>query len=371
MSRSTHSIRWSSLVKWFQARHSVAGHEASLSLSPDALQLIKSKMAGHKRLKPYPQLRFLLPPLLVYLFGSLLFEISVDPAISILQKLLAVVKVEAVPDLQHLLIELKARNVWLAAALLNIVIPVVAIIVSITTIRVYVKGWKLAWTVIIGAFLCAGNLGYMLYSARAQNALYEFIFGFTYKMLIRSEMFSDVFLLHVYIIILIINVLASITPIFLLLAVCATLHLPAGPRKVDPVQLDLRMRRLKEIINIGSAFLVFGILHMSMWLNWTASLVSNPALRSKIAGVAWSISTYWGVAFTLVLTMAYVPSTVYLQNRARELVTKGKMAMEANAAEKWLNEHGFSFTFNNQLFQCLSILAPILAAPISSALKLS
>ena len=275
------------------------------------------------------------------------------------------------PDLQHLLTELKARNVWLASALLNIVIPVVSIIVSIMTIRVYVKGWKLAWTVIIGTFLCVGNLGYMLYSARTQNALYEFIFGFTYKMLMRSEMFSDVFLLHVYIIILIINVLASITPIFLLLAVCATLHLPAGPGKVDPMQLALRMRRLKEVINIASAFLVFGILHMSMWLNWTASLVSNPALKSKIAGVAWSISTYWGVAFTLVLTMAYVPSTVYLQNRARELVTKGKMAMETNEAEKWLNEHGFSFTLGNQLLQCVSILAPILAAPISSALKLS
>jgi hypothetical protein len=316
-------------------------------------------------------LRFLLPPLLVYLFASFLFELSVDPAISILQKLLAVVKVEGASDLQHLLTELKARYVWLASALLNIVIPVLSIIVSIMTIRVYVKGWKLAWTVIIGTLICVGNLGYVLYSAIAQNALYELIFGFTYKMLMRSEMFSDVFLLHVYIIILIINVLASITPIFLLLAVCATLHLPAGPGKVDPTQLALRMRRLKEVINIASAFLVFGILHMSMWLNWTASLVSNPVLKSKIAGVAWSFSAYWGVAFTLILTMAYVPATIYLQNRARELVTKGKMAPETDEAEKWLNEHGFSFTLGNQLLQCVSILAPILAAPISSALKLS
>jgi hypothetical protein len=328
-------------------------------------------MADYQKFKPYPELRFLLAPLLVYFFASFLFELSVDPAISILQKLLVVVKVEAVPDLQHLLIELKARYVWLASALLTIVMPVVSIIFSIMTIKVFVKGWKLAWTAIVGTLLCVGNLGYVLYSAQTKNALYELIFGFTYKMLLRSEMFSDVFLLHVYIIILIINVLASITPIFLLLAVCATLHLPAGQRKVDPMQLDLRMRRLKEVINIGSAFLVFGILHMSMWLNWTASLVSNPALRSKIAGVAWSFSAYWGVAFTLVLTMTYVPATVYLQNRARELVTKGKMAKETNEAEKWLNEHGFSFTFGNQLLQCVSILAPILAAPISSALKLS
>ena len=57
--------------------------------------MIKSSMASYQKFKPYPELRFLLPPLLVYLFASLLFEISVDPAISILQKLLAVVKVEA------------------------------------------------------------------------------------------------------------------------------------------------------------------------------------------------------------------------------------------------------------------------------------
>ena len=74
-------------------------------------------MASYQKFKPYPELRFLLPPLLVYLFASFLFELSVDPAISILQKLLAVVKVEGASDLQHLLTELKARYVWLASAL--------------------------------------------------------------------------------------------------------------------------------------------------------------------------------------------------------------------------------------------------------------
>jgi hypothetical protein len=370
MSRSTHSFRLFSLVEWFQARHSAAGHGASFSLSPEALQLIKSKTAGHKRLKPYPQLQFLLPPLLVYLFASLLFEISVDPAIPILQKLSAVVKNEATPDLPHLLIELKARYVWLASALLNIVIPVMSIIISIATIKLYLKRWQLAWTIVIGTILCVGNVAYLLYGAQVNNALYELIFGFTYKMLVRSEMFSDLFLLHVYIIILIINILASVTPIILLLAVCATLHLPAAPCNMDPAYLAKRMRRLKEIINVGSAFLVFGVLHMSMWLNWTASLVNDPALRSKIAGVAWSFSAYWGVAFTLVLTVTYVPSTVYLQNQALRQITRGKKAMEPKEAEQWLNEHGFSFTLSNQLTQCISILAPILAAPISSALKL-
>lgn len=328
-------------------------------------------MAGLKKYKPYRELLYLLPPLLVYLFASFLFELSVDPAVSVTQKLVTVVKANATPDLPHLLVELKARYVWLASALLNIVIPIVSIIISIITIKLYLKRWQLVWTIVIGAIVCIGNVGYMLYGAQVKNALYELIFGFTYKMLIRSEMFSDVFLLHVYIIILVINILASVTPVILLLAVCATLHLPAVPCHMDPAYLAKRMRRLKEIVNAGSAFLVFGILHMSMWLNWTASLVDDPALRSKIAGVAWSISAYWGVAFTLVLTVTYVPSTVYLQNQALKQITRGKKAMAPKEAEQWLNEHGFSFTLSNQLTQCVSILAPILAAPISSALKLS
>jgi hypothetical protein len=326
-------------------------------------------MAGLKKYKPYRELLYLLPPLLVYIFGSFLFELSVDPAVSIIQNLVAVVKANATPDLPLLLTELKARYVWLASALLNIVIPVLSIILSILTIKLYLKRWQLVWTIVIGTILSVGNIAYMLYGAHVKNALYELIFGFTYKMLIKSAMFSPAFLLHVYIIILTINILASVTPIILLLAVCATLHFPAAPCNMDPAYLAKRMRRLKEIINVGSAFLVFGILHMSMWLNWTASLVADPALRLKIAGLAWSISAYWGVAFTLVLTVTYVPSTVYLQNQALQQITSGKRAMEPKEAEEWLNEHGFSFTLSNQLTQCVSILAPILAAPISSMLK--
>ena len=327
-------------------------------------------MAGLKKCKPHRELLYLAPPLLVYLFASFLFELSViDPAVSIINKLAPVVKANATLDLPHVLTELKARYMWLASALLNIVIPVMSIIIAILTIKLYLKRWQLAWTIIIGTILCVGNIGYMLYGAQVENALYELVFGFTYKMLIQSEMFSNVFLLHVYIIILIINILASITPIILLLAVCATLRLPTVPCKLHPDYLAKRMRRLKEIINVGSAFLVFGILHMSMWLNWTASLVKDPALSSKIAGVAWSISAYWGVAFTLVLAATYVPSTVYLQNQTVKQITRGKTAMSPKEADQWLNEHGFSFTLSNQLTQCISIMAPILAAPISSILK--
>jgi hypothetical protein len=327
-------------------------------------------MVGLIKFKPHRELFYLLPPLLVYLFASFLFELSViNPTVSVVEKLATVVKANTAPNLPYILTELKARYMWLASALLNIIIPVMSIIIAILTIKLYLKRWQLGWTIVVGTILCVGNIGYMLYSAQVKNAFYELIFGFTYKMLIQSAMFSNAFLLHVYIIILIINILASITPIILLLAVCATLRLPTVPCRLHPEYLAKRMRRLKEIVNVGSAFLVFGILHMSMWLNWTASLVEDPALSSKIAGVAWSITAYWGVAFTLVLAATYVPSTVHLQNQVMKQITRGKNAMSPKEADQWLNELGFSFTLSNQLTQCISIMAPILAAPITSILK--
>ncbi|MFZ5447466.1 MAG: hypothetical protein ACOZFS_02360 [Thermodesulfobacteriota bacterium] len=279
-------------------------------------------------------------------------------------------KTGATSDLNQVLIETKAKYIWLASAILNIVIPTIAIIFSIITIKIYLKGIKLTWTIVIGTILCLGNLAFLHYNAKMETALYDLVYGFTYNMLVQSKLFSQIFLLHIRAIMLTINILAAITPLFLLLAVCATLALPASTSENhDPMELVLRMRRLKEVVNIGSAFLVFGVLHMNMWLNWSASLFQDAALSSKVSGVAWSISTYWGVTFTLILTVTYVPASAYLQNKARAELTRGEMAKELNEVESWLNDNGFSFTFSNQLFQSISILAPFLAAPISNALK--
>ena len=332
--------------------------------------MITTGLSNHKHLTPYPQLLFLLAPLLIYFAGSLLFELSVDPAYPIVNKLMEVAKAVAAPDLKQVLIEIKARYIWLASAILNIVIPAIAIIFSITTIKSYLKGIKLTWTIIVGAILCLGNLAFLHYNAQSETALYDLVYGFTYKMLVQSKLFSQIFLLHIHAIILTINILAAITPIFLLLAVCATLALPPlAPENHDPMELVFRMRRLKEVINIASAFLVFGVLHMNMWLNWSASLFQDAALSAKVSGAAWSISTYWGVTFTLILTVTYVPASAYLQKKARAELTSGEMAKELKETESWLHEHGFSFTLSNQLLQCISILAPFLAAPISNALK--
>jgi hypothetical protein len=329
-------------------------------------------MSYYKDLKSYPQLLFLIPPFFVYILANILFELSVDPSQPLINKLIELEKFNMIFNLNNSLIELKARYIWLSTALLNIVIPILAIIVSILLIIYYLKDSKLIWTFIIAIILSLLSLAALLYSANAKNALFELVFGFTYKNLLQSGHYSQQFLLNIKIVITIINFLAAITPIFLLLAVCAILALPAIPHIIhDPNDIILRMHKLKDLVNVGSVFLVFGILHMNMWLNWTAGLVGDSKLSNYISGVAWSISTYWGVTFTLILAVTYLPASAYLQIKAREQISRGELGKESKEVDEWLKENGLTFTFSNQVIQFIAIMSPFLATPIGNILKLS
>jgi hypothetical protein len=328
-------------------------------------------MTNYKKILPYPQLLFLIPPLFVYIMANILFELSVDPLQPFINKLIELEKYRMIFNLNNSLIELKARYIWLAAAFLNIVIPIATIIISTLLIIYYLKGKKLIWTFAIGMIFCFSSLAALTYSAHAKTALFELVFGFTYNNLYQSNHYSQDFLSNIKKIIMVINFLAAITPVFLLLAGCAILALPAIPYIIhDPNDIILRMHKLKDLVNVGSVFLVFGILHMNMWLNWAAGLFGDSKLSNYVSGVAWSISTYWGVTFTLLLAVTYLPASAYLQIKAREQISRGELAKETREVEEWLKENGLSFTFSNQIIQFIAIMSPFLATPIGNILKL-
>lgn len=81
------------------------------------------------------RLVFLLPPLGFYFAAGILFEFSVDSGRPFIDQIMAITKNVGAWELQHDLAEEKARFVWLAAALLSIVVPVAAICFSIMTIH--------------------------------------------------------------------------------------------------------------------------------------------------------------------------------------------------------------------------------------------
>ena len=161
-----------------------------------------------------------------------------------MNKLMEVAKTQVPFDINQSMVELKARYIWLTSAILNIVIPIIGIILSSIFIKYYLNGIKLAWTIFYRVILCLISLSLLIYSSKTDNALYELVFGFTYKILSQTGYFSQYFLHNIKVIIVTINILAAITPMFLLLAVCATLALPAVPyMNQDPTDIVLRMHK--------------------------------------------------------------------------------------------------------------------------------
>ncbi len=315
------------------------------------------------------RLVFLLPPLLLYFAAGLLFELSVDPEKPFIDQVMLVTKDVGAWELRYSLAEVKARFVWFAAALLSIVVPIAVICFSIVTILTRIARINITRTVIIGVALCTATLTHLLYAMHTESVLYGAVFGFTYQALVHSNLFGGEFLQHVYIVVFVINVLAAVAPAFLLLAIYTTLVWNERPGEDELVALTVRMRRLKELISAGSAFLVVGIFHMGVWLKWTASLVTEPSTQEGIAGVALAISSYWGIAFSLVLIATYVPPAMFLHHRARALYMQGVDRSTLKETEQWLSDHGLSFKLNNQLPQLLTILAPFVTAPLSTTLN--
>jgi len=320
-------------------------------------------------LERFRHLRFVLPPLLLYALAVVLFEASVDPERPFTPLLLQAVQPGGVPGVAQALVELKARLAWFAAALLTIVVSVVAMLYCVVTLRRLVGRGQLIVTATIGALLGAVILGQLAFGAGQRSAMYQLVFGFTYSILAHAGIFGEEFLHKVYAIIALINVLAAIAPVFILMTTCATVASLAI--EDDPERMAVRARYLKQVTAVASVFLVVGVLHMGFWLGWTSSLTNDPGLQSRLSGVASSVSAFWGVAFTTVLIGAYVPSALYLNKRAQALLRERGQATTPAETEHWLSERGLSFKLSNQLAQCLSIVAPFLAAPLSATISFS
>lgn len=333
------------------------------------LSVMQPVAADSETLERFRHLLFLLPPLLLYVLAVVLFEASADPEKPFTPLLLKAVQAGAVPGVEQALAEIKARLAWLAAALLNIVVSLVAMIYSIVTLRRLVGPGQLIVTAVIGGLLGAGILGQLAFGAGQGSVMYQLVFGFTYSILTHAGGFGELFLQQVYVIIALINVLATSAPVFILMTTCATVASLAV--EDEPEHMVVRARHLKEAIAVASAFLVVGVLHMSVWLGWTSSITNDPGLQSGLSGVASAVSAYWGVAFTIVLIGAYVPPALYLNKRAQALLRERGHAMTPEELEQWLSERGLSFKLSNQLTQYLSIMAPFLAAPLSATMRFS
>ncbi|HVF10692.1 MAG TPA: hypothetical protein VNA16_07810, partial [Abditibacteriaceae bacterium] len=186
--------------------------------------------------------------------------------------------------------------------------------------------------------------------------------------------FGSMFLRNVNWIVSIINGFAIIAPVIAILAAGSTLVPPPAGQDRDLPYFAAQMRRLKEVLNAGSALLVAGILHMGAWLRWPAALVNDKAVQEEILNLALSISVFWGATFTLVIIAIYSPAASRLSAQALRAIKNDKeegkdKEGEAKDPYKRLNEHGLAISPAQQLPQIAAILAPLLAGPVGSLLS--
>lgn len=198
--------------------------------------------------------------------------------------------------------------------------------------------------------------------------MHEMIYGYTYRPLAESGRFSGGFLAQVSNILFAINLLAAAVPIIILFGACSTAIPAAGQAGDDPRYWAKKMAQLREIVNVGSAYLIFGILHMGIWLQWPAALIREGELQKSLTGLTHSITVYWGVAFTLLIIATYWPAAYSLHLRAEEALSKSQDALGINDSEAWLKQHKLSTTLSNQLPQLIVMLGPFFSGPLSTLL---
>lgn len=319
-------------------------------------------------LKRYGYLLAMIPPLFALYFASFLFELIVDPAIPIAEHLWSQIETQAQSTPQNVFLEASARYTWLSLALLNVITPIIACTAAIIVIRASATSYQLKIITTVGTLLCLLSVIHTLDAAQQGDAMYEMVYQFTYQSLVVSERYSEAFLSRVSSGMLVINIIAAIAPNILILAACSTISPTSEKKAFDPKFWAARMKYLKEVINYSSAYLVFGTLHMGVWLQWPAAMIHEEPLRQEVINLAHSITVYWGVCFTLMLILTYGPTAYFLHSRALEVASRNQEGQTSSECEKWLEDHHLTITLGKQLPQLIVMLAPVVAGPLSSTL---
>jgi hypothetical protein len=138
-----------------------------------------------------------------------------------------------------------------------------------------------------------------------------------------------------------------------------------------PPELARRVRLLRTLLYFGTFVLVVVSLRFASELRWADDLLrawhngpldkDDPKLKTLES--LFSVSTS-GVALTNTLTLAaiYVPAAFVLRRRASALAEEAEDTVPLRA--KWLQDHGLTLSFSEQLPRVAALLAPLLAGPI-------
>lgn len=259
-----------------------------------------------------------------------------------------------------------ARIKWIATVLLFYFAAVATTVASVQVMRESMTRGAWKCYVAVGAVLALAALAYGVYSEWARSP-YGNVFHFTFDRLKDSGRFDATHLSSFGALVNILNVLAVIVPPLVLVATCSAM----GPCRVSASELDevqTQMKRLKNMLNVCSALLVCGILHMVAWLRWPAVLVVDPNVAARIHELAASVGLFWGASYSIVIISLFVPASLILNRRAEALLANTPKGEIKEDAITWLEKRGFWASPLARVSRVGVMLAPLLAGPVGSAL---
>ena len=105
---------------------------------------------------------------------------------------------------------------------------------------------------------------------------------------------------------------------------------------------------------------------MGAWLHWPAALVAEADMHDAIFELAFGITGYWGMTYSLTAIVLFVPANQRLCAHAQMLL---EACPEIEDPKKWLQEHGFTRPPWQHLGEISVLLAPLLAVPFGHLLS--
>jgi hypothetical protein len=296
----------------------------------------------------------------------MLFETNDDTVLQIKRLLLVnVTNVMATPAL--MIAEYKARILWQCSSLLSICVYVVAIIWSCSLMFCCCRSGKQIKRIIIMGTIIVSLTLLQIIQADSGNAMYDAIFSSTFDALGASPLIAEEFHHQVHVVINLINLLAAMTPVFILVAVCSTFSIDDRDGQPDIHFIVKRINYLKQGVALGSIVLLFGIIHMVAWMQWPKALLGESAFTNPYMNFVHANSQYWGLTFTMLLLSLYIAATLALQTRVEDAV---ESLSDSASKQKWLNNNQFMVTFQKHALQLGMMLMPTLAGSFDSIFEL-
>jgi len=285
-------------------------------------------------------LAFAALPISIYVLAIVILEQGDFGSMALESKLAAIAYAAKDHSALELFVEGRLRLLWLSSVVLYYILAVAVIVTCILVLRRSLTSKGFIQALVLWTALSSVGLGHLAYAADNNTALGE-IFRFTFESLQNSHFFKPLELAHIRNMVCIVNLLAAIAPfaIALAAAACLTPMVAADPRQYLK-RLANRSRQLKTVVNLGSALLVAGVLHMQNWLRWPIVFVDDDKLVNAMNDWSLALTTFIGSVFSLMIACIYICCAKVLSERAEANIPQLPADALDSSIEDWLGKTG-------------------------------